>query len=530
MPRKLRTALEICVLVLLANTRADAQATWPQWTPIPVTPGPNATRVTSAKVNEGGVAATAGWPYYSDSPLYSNPIYANPVAFSPAVAPMTAGPAAATVTATPYNYTPVSNPMTQGFPQTVMTPMAPQQPAPPYQPVPNYQSAPPQPQTAPSVVAAPTVPMPAVATPAAMPAVATPAAPPAPQVDAPFVNDRVFAQGGATWQVYDISSYTARFQPAAQPEQAIRQWILRLTGESVWNGMEVSTLVVSPSRIKVYHNPRVQAQVADILGRFLLYTPGQFDCRTTIVQLSEQDWRRKVLHRLQPAGRSEAGREAWLVDRTEATNILNEIMRESDGVVLANEEFQVANGQTATVRWISDQGRSAASTSRGDGGNRVVGYGPQDRSEEEGVVAQFSPLIGQDAASIDVFVDLRARRLEFTRERRLLPTSRPNPEVPQLTAAEIRGGFHVPPGRVLLFTLGRIPRFDGNKGLFGREKRAEILVLVEMAPGRGNSIAGMPLADSGTLAPNRIVRTAAKPFQSSGLTPHVPDVMTRAVH
>lgn len=419
-------------------------------------------------------------PYYNDSPLFApqtTPVWPM-MRLQPQGAPVpTSVPAQSTVT--PWAPSPA-------VPQATLAPAAaatvvppPTQPASPVK-VPLTPPAAPQPAAAP----------------ASPPAGAADAPTAVASTAAPFVDQTVFLPARQEWREYDITAYTAKFPPSARAEDAVRQWILRETGEGSWHGIDVASLTVSPSRIRVYHGPQTQEQVARLLGRFLYYVPGQFRSRVRIWSVKDSDWRSRSAVALQSVGKGPAAGKVWLISPADANVLAEHLSHRNNGTVLAEPEFLVANGQTAQVRWSEDNTSGSAAT---DGA-----------SVDEGITLRFSPLIAEDAVSLTVDIDAVARRRQEKGVKRIGHYG-PTPAIVPVDAAETKTQVQLPPGRVVLLSLGLFPELPEQKRLLGKVKKQELVALIEIVPEGVNTIAGTPIVAPQAAVQPADRKTVAKP-------------------
>lgn len=523
-----RRIAEIMMFLVLCVGSATAQTLQPRWTPVSQMPQTQVAYVTQKPEN----APAPGWPYYTDAPLFTTPTTGSTFVATQGSIPVNVFPQQQYVAQPqPVYQPPVALPPPMNPPQTPIyqQPIVAQPAIPPAQAAPLQTAPPVQPQpTSPPVVVAP--PMQPQPQPQPQPVVQAPQAPAGPPViatstqpDAPFIDNRVFQQGGKDWDVFDITGYTSRFQAGATPENGVQEWILRKTGDAFLPGGDVARLVVTPQQVKVYHSPEVQAAVQDVLGRFLYYTPGQFRCRVQIIQTKDQDWRRDIVNRLQSIS-TPTGPNAWLISRNGASEFLGAVISEADGTILTNEEFVVANGQGALVRWASEQTRADSRN-----GSNYAARGPAENPEFDGVELRFSPLIDVDAATVEVDVNALVRRVVPPKENAF---SGSRHETADVTNRENRNLYKIPPQKLLMLSLGQVTRFDTKKGLFQREKRGEILVFVDFTPEGNHSVGGVPIATAPEITPRPVVQTTSKPSGSRrpSSLPHVPPAMTGAVY
>lgn len=458
---------------------------YPAWTP--VAPGAAAAAVSAKPAAPSATSAASPsphWPYYTDSPRYRSAT----IVGAPAPAPLAS-----------YASQPVAT-------------------MPVYHSPPLAQAPPTVPPAASTVVAPPqTTPPPALPP----PPVQEPALPVSEKKEktkpnAPFVDERVFLPGGKVWREYDVASYTNRFSPADKPEEGIRRWILGEIGPETWHGPDPASLSVSPTKVTVYHTPAVQDQVADILGRFVWYSPGEFHCRVRVVTAKHVRWRAELLPRLRPVAPGEPGREAWFLSRADAEYLFAHFKEGRHGELLADKPFRMANGQLATAFWPGRKTEYVREVSIDPAapGSLDNTIRPRVEEIEDGVDFAVSPLIAPDAASIDLEVAIKARKLTDRKEVRLDVPGRPRVDVPELASAEYKTRFRLPPGQQVLFSLGILPSIQSQKGLLGRDLREELLILLEITPDPANTVAGKPtpaIAARGPSGEAPVRRTASKP-------------------
>jgi hypothetical protein len=360
----------------------------------------------------------------------------------------------------------------------------------------------------------------------APPPIAPPQGPPATpvsipadrKVDAPFVDDRVFVQGGKAWKEYDISAYTAKFYPNDHPEEAVRKWLLAETGgPQAWHGSDVSSLAVSRQRVTVYHTPEMQARVADLLGRFVYYNPGEMQARVQIVNVKHVKWRKELLPKLHPIDSTSSGREVWLIEPADANALLQMTTNGWNGELLADKEFKVANGQTAKGFWPTKDGGYVRKLSAS--GGQYTSYRPSEVSTQDGVSFSISPLIATDAATLELDLEVKASKLASVKEVHIDAPGRAKVEVPEVSTAVVSGKFVVPPGKYLLVSLGLVPSIQSRKGLLGRDKRDEVLVLVEVFPAANNTIAGAAAPARPPVVARMPVQTASAKMSSTAQPP-----------
>jgi hypothetical protein len=324
---------------------------------------------------------------------------------------------------------------------------------------------------APVVAATPT----SAPTPPAGPVPQNPLPPSAPA--APLADPNVFVSGGQEWMDVDLTPYTRDFAEGSGAEKSVREWILRKFEPSTWTGNQVSSLVVTPSHVKVYHQPAVQKSVCDLLVRFLYYKPGTFQTQVRVVETRDSRWLNKYQSRLLPAGQGGTSSRVWLVRGEDAKEMITDLGGGSAGTLLANPDAVVVNGQHLTVDWAPRPGRKADPNGTG-------------KPTDDGVLVTFSPLIDVDAATVELDLAAAVRR---TVEARSNWAGGRNDYQPDTSETNLRELVKIPPGQVVVASLGRIPAFDGGRNIFGQDKTADVLVFVACQPSPGNMVSGRPV-------------------------------------
>jgi hypothetical protein len=442
---------------------------------------------TTAAANGGGAYASVGSPYYTDSPLYRS-------------VGMVGGAPVSSMVSTPAPWDASGRPAIvpdQMIQPMVSTPSGPVPAAPaPISPQPAAGGVPVQPasQSTPVFPSAPLWPN----APAPAPPPAAESAPPAPAPlnPAPFVDPNVFAPSGQSWVEIDITPYTGRFPPSAEAHASVREWIVRKTDPSSWLGGEVASLVVSPERVRIYHTPSVQQQVRDLLGRMLYYTPGEFQTRVQVVNVRNARWRAEAGSVLTPAGSSG---KVWIGRLEDLSEISNSITSRDSGTLLANPDVVVFNGQKLRVGWSPHAGRDPDPQRTG-------------RPVEEGVVVDVSPLIDSDAASVEVDLSAAVRR-DAARGTSFFGSSGESGSSRQVEEGSVRELVSVPPGYGIVASIGQVASFDDSKGFLGRNKTAEIVVIVACRPSPNNTINGRPVVLASANPPQR--STSHRPAEST---------------
>jgi hypothetical protein len=319
---------------------------------------------------------------------------------------------------------------------------------------------------------------------------ATPAVP----ASQPLADPNVFVSGGQEWMDIDLTPYTRDFPEGSGAERSVREWIVRKFDPSTWTGNQVSSLVVTPSHVKVYHTPAVQKSVCDLLVRFLYYKPGTFQSQVRVVATRDTRWLNKYQSVLLPAGQNGTNGRLWLVRGEDARDMITDLGGGTSGSLLANPDAVVVNGQHVTVDWSPRAGQKADPNNSG-------------KPSQDGVLVTFSPLIDVDAATVELDLSAAVRRTVEARSGWGINRSEYRPDVFE---ENVRDLVKIPPGQVVLASLGRVPDFDGGRNIWGRERTADILVFIVCQPSPGNMVSGRPVDVTQSFAPSQ--RTmAARP-------------------
>jgi hypothetical protein len=287
----------------------------------------------------------------------------------------------------------------------------------------------------------------------------------------------VFVPGAQNWLDIDISPYVSRFPAASGAEKSVREWILRKFDPSTWTGGQVSSLVVTPERVRVYHTPSVHQQVRDLLGRFIYYMPGEFQTQVRVLAVQDSRWRSTFGSALLPAGTNGTQGRLWTVAAVDAKEMIDRLGTGQRGSMLTNPDALAMNGQALVIDWSPRVGFK--SDPQGVG-----------RPTEDGVLIKMSPLIESDAATVELDLAGAVRRTALARESFWRADRGAAPGVVQYQTSDL---VKLAPGQVALLSLGEVPSFDEGRGLFGREKSSEILVFVACTPSARNTVNGRPV-------------------------------------
>lgn len=488
----------------------------PAWRPMQggATTVPMRTTVRSGTPTSATPSPVNGSIYYNDSPMYRSGMMTSYVPQTQAITTPSVATTPILATARPAI---VPEQMIQPMVQTPNGLVPGQAATTPIQTTSNTVApvAPSVPAVVPVIPSAPTAlvtnPVPPVVpvstqppiTPQAAPAsVSTPPPTTAAPSTEPFVDPNVFVPAGQTWVDVDISSYVNRFPPGSGAERSVQEWIMKKYNNIV-GGNQVSSLVVTSERVRLYQTPAVQQQVLTLLGRFIYYTPGEFPSQVRVINTRNLSWRNKYDGALSPTGQAGARDRMWLVSAGDAKKMIEELgnpsatLWEKSGAMLANPDPIAYNGQHVIIDWSPRPGQKCDPKGIGE---------PTD----DGVLLNFSPLIDTDAATIELAVSAAVRRTAVEQRNPLNgePSGRPETVENQLNET-----VSIAPGKVLLFSLGEVPSFDNKRGLFGKEKLAEVLVFIACQPSPSNTVKGQPVQVAAV--EDIQTRVAARPSDTS---------------
>lgn len=299
---------------------------------------------------------------------------------------------------------------------------------------------------------------------------------------------------GQVWREYDLLPYTVQVNSTRRPEQAIVDWILRETGEGTWHGEQVAVLSASQARLRVFHEPSVQAQVAEIVDRFTQAQVKQLGIRVRVIGVGSPDWRRKAQALLRPIPGSNHGPQSWLLAPEDASLLLADLRARRDTRMHGMPHLLVFNGQTATVNSTQQQSYVRHVTPRP---GTWPGYQSKLDYIDEGFVLELNPLLTTDGAYVDAVIKLHVNQVEKLRDVTLDvaspfdPTLATRMQVPQRASYDMNERFHWPTDKVLLVGLGMVPAAAPTAGSlldFGQAPREDLLLLIDVTAGPGQMV------------------------------------------
>ncbi len=294
---------------------------------------------------------------------------------------------------------------------------------------------------------------------------------------------------GQEWRDYDISPYTLRVTSTNKPEQAIIDWILLDTGYETWHGDPLGVLSANQRTLSVYHTPKVQAQVGEMVDRFVNSEAESHVFGLRVLTVGSPNWRAKAHRMLHPVPAQSQGVQAWLIAKEDASLLMADLKRRSDFREHSTPHLLVNNGQSTTV--AATQTRNYTRDAIVHAGAGWPGFDAQTAQIEEGFSLEFHPLLGLDGKTIEAIVKCQVDQIEklipvmIDVPTTVAPRQRTEIKVPQLASCKLHERFRWPVDQVLLISLGvvsfPIPSSGSTLplGLTGGAARADLLVLVE---------------------------------------------------
>jgi hypothetical protein len=297
---------------------------------------------------------------------------------------------------------------------------------------------------------------------------------------------------GQVWRTYDISPYTLRVTSTERPEQAVIDWILRETGYEAWHSEPLGILSAGKRKLRVYHTPKMQAVVADMVERFVRHDADSRNFRLRVITLDQPNWRARVHKLLRPVKVQTPGVQAWLLAKEDAAVLLADLQRRPDYREHSSPHLLVANGQSTMVSTMQGRGYVCDIAPRPE---VWPGFEPKMAEIDEGLAMEFSPLLSADGRMIDAAIKCEIAQVEklvpvvIEMPSAAAPRQRSKVEVPQVTQFRFHERFRWPVDQVLLIGMGMValPMPADGKSLVpglplplpGSPPRADLLVLVE---------------------------------------------------
>lgn len=324
------------------------------------------------------------------------------------------------------------------------------------------------------------------------PAAAPPAAPPRRRTRITAGNGTIPNEAGQVWREYDLSPYTTRVTTTKRPEQAVVDWILRETGYEAWHSEPLAVLSATPRSLRVYHTPKMQAVVADLVERFVASEAETRTFSLRVITIDSPSWRVRAQRIMHPVPVQTPGASAWLLQKEDAAVLLADIQRRSDFREHSSPHLLVNNGQATVVSAIRARGYTRDVAPRPEA---WPGYEVRQGQIDEGFSIDFSPLMSVDRRTIDATIKCNIDQVEKMASIMVdvpapnAPRQRAKIDVPQISHYRFDERFRWPVDQVLVLGLGVVPLpvpVDGTPTLAGvplplpsSPPRADLLLVVE---------------------------------------------------
>ncbi len=298
-----------------------------------------------------------------------------------------------------------------------------------------------------------------------------------------------------------------------RPEQAVIDWILRDTGYEAWHTGPLSILSAGPRTLRVYHTPKMQQIVADVVDRFVSSEAATYTFSLRVVTLDSPNWRTVAEPLLHPIPVQTPGINAWLLAKEDAAILQGQLRRRNDYREHSSPYLMVNNGQSTLVSSMQARQYVRDVAVRSD---LAAGFEPSLGQVDEGFNLDFSPLLSADRRLVDATIKCNVDQVEkmipvmLDVPTRISPRQRTKIEVPQMTHYRFHERFRWPLERVLLVDMGMValpipvdgaPLVPGVPLPIGNAPaRADLLVLIEckgaLTPASAAGAAPSPLPQS----------------------------------
>ena len=287
---------------------------------------------------------------------------------------------------------------------------------------------------------------------------------------------------GQVWKTYDLTAFVA--VAGAGSETHVVDWILQETGYPAWHGTSPASLSAGDGKLSCFHTPQMQAQVADVVERFVdeADKPHRFTVR--VLGFTGPAWRGAARPALQPITTATPGVQAWILPREAAAVVIAQARARSDCVELPTGPALAANGLPAaltggrTQEYVQDYALTP---------DAWPGWQPRRATCDEGFAIDLHPLVSQDGTVVDAVFRCRIDQIE-----RLAAVSLPAPaggppivaQVPQVAAVRIGERFRWPATHALVVALGLVPwpvpaQNGSLASLVTTVERRDVVVVVE---------------------------------------------------
>ena len=337
--------------------------------------------------------------------------------------------------------------------------------------------------------------------------------------------EKIPQDNGQIWREYDITPYTqGRKLPtgAIPPEQMLIDWILRKTGTARWHTAPFGVLTADSEKLYVYHTQEMLLIVADIVDRFVCPQLWNEACTMRIVSLARPDWLNKGHAQLKPIPIATQGVQGWILEKTTAQGLLQELSRRGDFKELIPPQPLISHGIQHNVvakkqrQYLRDVQPNPSAPN---------GYAEDRVTADEGIGLSVTPLALLDGQHMAATIKLDVVQIErmFTTTIEVATAANPRlrmqVESPQTAYFKLDEVVGFPKSKVLLLDLGTVPlpnTTDGDsrnvlaeisKGL-NPARRGNVLIFIECT-----SEGAIPaVSSSPTTVPVRTARPLESPY------------------
>ena len=339
--------------------------------------------------------------------------------------------------------------------------------------------------------------------------------------------EKIPQESGQLWREYDITPYTQgrNFPPGViPPEQMLVDWILRKTGTTQWHTTPFGILTADSEKLYVYHTKEMQLIVADIVDRFVCPQLWNEACTLRIVSTARPDWLSRGHAQLKPIPIATQGVQGWILEKTAAQSLLQELSRRGDFKELIPPQFPLSHGIQHTV--VAKKQRAYLRDVQANP-SVLNGYAEDRVTVEEGIGLSLTPLAMLDgqhmAAAIKLDIVQIERMFATTIEIATATNSRQRVQIesPQMAYFKLDEVVGFPKSRVLLLDLGAVPlpnTAEGDsrnvlseisKGI-NPARRGNVLIFIECTS--GGALPAVSSSPPATTAPVRTARPLESPY------------------
>jgi hypothetical protein len=338
--------------------------------------------------------------------------------------------------------------------------------------------------------------------------------------------DKIPQENGQLWREYDITPFTqGRNFPAGSnpPEQMLIDWILRKTGTARWHTAPFGILTADSEKLYVYHTKEMQLIVADIVDRFVCPQLWSETCTLRIVSTPRPDWMSKAHSQLKPIPIATQGVQGWILEKTAAQSLLQELSRRGDFRELIPPQSLIPHGIQHNV--VAKKQRTYLRDAQPNA-SALNGYAEDRVTIDEGIGLSMTPLAMLDgqhmAATIKLDIVQIERMLTSTIEIATATNSRQRVQIesPQMASCKLDEVVGFPKSRVLLLDLGTVPLPNTAEGDsrnvlaeisrgINPARRSNVLIFIECTSGGAlPAVSSSPTAT----APVRTARPLESPY------------------